>query len=411
MLLSYRSLPLSLSLLLLAVFAAAGSVVAQKGKDDEVQKLSEKGDPYTKQAAKVMKALGVVRYGPFPWADDLSTDDIEKVLGPGRVLWMETAHFRIGLNMTTARLPEDGKQKKAIYAESKALNKKCRKISAKPKRLGPWLQLHLYAARCEQAYAEFVELVGVTPAAFATGSKAPGKGAYLGAPDKHLLLMFQKKSDMARYMKTFCDVEADDSFRYLHKVTHQPLLCISADGMEGFDTAGIHSHFVFAMWQNLMNIYRGFYFPLPLWFSTGLAHYYSRQVESEFISARIRDSEAVDRASQNKWYEKVYKRSRHEGATIGFEQLAALDDWDTFGFQAHMQSWSRLDFLMERDAQKVGLMLDKMKRTPSSNDWDRDGARLRKMMPKLLYESFEMDGAAFDAQWRKWVLKHYPKRK
>ena len=223
--------------------------------------------------------------------------------------------------------------------------------------------------------------------------------------------MFQKKSDMARYMKTFCDVEADDSFRYLHKVTHQPLLCISADGMEGFDTAGIHSHFVFAMWQNLMNIYRGFYFPLPLWFSTGLAHYYSRQIESEFISARIRDSEAVDRASQNKWYEKVYKRSRHEGATIGFEQLAALDDWDTFGFQAHMQSWSRLEFLMERDPQKVGLMLDKMKRTPSSNDWDRDGERLRKMMPKLLFESFEMDGAAFDGQWRKWVLKQYPKRK
>jgi len=216
---------------------------------------------------------------------------------------------------------------------------------------------------------------------------------------------------MARYMKRFCDTEADDSFRYVHKVTHQPLLCISAEGMEGFDAAGLHSHFVFALWQNLMNIYRGFYYPLPMWFTTGLAHYFSRQVESEFISARIRDSEAVDQQSQNKWYEKVYKRSRHEGATIGFEELAAMHEWEQFGFHAHTQSWSRLEFLMERDRAKVGLMLDRMKRVPSSGGWEADGARLRKLMPKLLYEAFGMDGPTFDAEWRAWVLKNYPKRK
>ena len=387
------------------------SATAQKGKDDEVKKLSEKGDPYTKEDPKAMAALGVERYGPFPWADHYSTADVDKVLGPGRVLWMETAHFRLGLNMTTARLPEDSKQKKAVYAECKALNKKWRKVPAKPRKLGPWLQLHLYAARCERAYEQFCELVGVTPESFAPTSKQDGKGPFLGAPDKHLLLMFQKKSDMVRYMKRYCDEQADDSFRFVHKVTHQPLLCISVEGMEGFDSAGLHSHFVFAMWQNLMNIYRGFYFPLPLWFSTGLAHYYSRQVESEFISARIRDSEAVDRESQNKWYEKVYKRSRHEGATISFDRLKDMSDWDAFGFHAHTQSWSRLEFLMERDAQKVGLMLDKMKRMSAGGEWEADGLRLRKMMPKLLYEAFDLDGAAFDAAWRKWVLKQYPKRK
>jgi len=402
-----------LSALLVPLCAVALSVPApgQKRKDDEVQKLSEKGDPYTKEDPEAMAALGVLSYGPFAWADHFGTVDIDKVLGPGRVLWLETAHFRIGLNMNTARLPEDGKQKKAVYAECKALNKKWRRFPSKPKKLGPWTQLHLYAARCEQAYATFSELVGADPKSFDPTSKVNGKGPYLGAPDKHLLLLFQKKSDMARYMKRFCDTEADDSFRYVHKVTHQPLLCISAEGMEGFDAAGLHSHFVFALWQNLMNIYRGFYYPLPMWFTTGLAHYFSRQVESEFISARIRDSEAVDQQSQNKWYEKVYKRSRHEGATIGFEELAAMHEWEQFGFHAHTQSWSRLEFLMERDRAKVGLMLDRMKRVPSSGGWEADGARLRKLMPKLLYEAFGMDGPTFDAEWRAWVLKNYPKRK
>jgi len=402
---------LSVLMFSLCALLCGAPVHAQKRKDDEVKKLSEKGDPYTKKDPKAMKALGVVSYGPFTWADHFTTTDIDKVLGPGRVLWMETEHFRIGLNMNTARLPEDSKQKKAVYAECKALNKKWRKFPAKPKKLGPWTQLHLYAARCEKAYKEFEQLVAPPAGTFDKTSKANGKGPFLGAPDKHLLLMFQKKSDMARYMKRYCDTQADDSFRYVHKQTHQPLLCISVEGMEGFDSEGLHSHMVFAMWQNLMNIYRGFHYPLPLWFSTGLAHYYSRQVKSEFISARIQDSEAVDQDSQNKWYQKVYKRSRHEGATIAFDKLSAMADWEKFGFHAHTQSWSRLEFLMERDPQKVGLMLDKMKRTPASGNWEGDGARLRKMMPKLLYEAFEMDGATFDAEWRKWVLKNYPKRK
>lgn len=406
-----RRPPLSASLLALCALCVAAPTSAQKRKDDEVQKLSEKGDPYTKKDPEAMAALGVLSYGPFPWADHFSTTDVDKVLGPGRVLWMETEHFRIGLNMTTASLPGDSKQKKAVYAECKALNKRWRRFPAKPKKLGPWTQLHLYAARCEQAYADFSALVGAKPEMFDKASTQNGRGPYLGAPDKHLLLLFQKKSDMARYMKRFCDTEAEDSFRYVHKVTHQPLLCISVEGMEGFDAAGIHSHFVFAMWQNLMNIYRGFHFPLPMWFSTGVGHYYSRQVKSEFISARIRDSEAVDQDTQNKWYQKVYKRSRHEGATIAFDQLAAMHEWEKFGFHAHTQSWSRMEFLMERDPQKVGLMLDKMKRVSASGDWDADGARLRKMMPKLLYEAFEMDGPTFDAEWRKWVLKNYPKRK
>lgn len=406
-----RSPLLSVCLLALASLCISTPGLAQKRKDDEVKKLSEKGDPFTKKDPEAMAALGVLSYGPFPWADHFATSDVDKVLGPGRVLWMETAHFRIGLNMNTARLPESSKQKKAIYAECRALHKKWRKFPAKPKKLGPWTQLHLYAARCEQAYSEFSELVGARAEMFQQGSKENGKGPFLGAPDKHLLLLFQKKSDMARYMQRYCDLTADDSFRFVHKVTHQPLLCVSAEGMEGFDAAGLHSHVVFAIWQNLMNIYRGFHYPLPMWFSTGLAHFFSRKVESEFISARIRDSEAVDQATQNKWYEKIYKRSRHEGATIAFEQLAAMHEWEKFGFHAHTQSWSRMEFLMERDPEKVGLMLDKMKRMPASGDWEADGARLRKLMPKLLYEAFELEGTAFDAEWRAWVLKHYPKRK
>lgn len=389
---------------------ASAFVVAQKKDDDEIQKL-KKGDSFTKQEPKKMKALGVERYGPFPWADNFSTTDIDKVLGPGRTLWMETAHFRIGMNLKTSRLPEASDQRKAVAAECKRLHKKCRKIPAKPKKIGPWLHMHLYAQRVEDAYTEFAGLVGVTDSTFDKGSKVIGKGPFLGLPDKHLLLLFQKKSDMARYMKRFCDTEADDSMRYFHHETGQMLLCVSAAGMEGFDAQGIHGHVTYAMWLNLVNSYKGHAYPVPMWFGNGIAHYYSRRIKTEFSNARVSDTESVDQDSQNKWIQKVYKRARHEGTLKPFVEINAIDDWDKFGFHDHMQAYSRIDFLMHLDSQKVGLMIDKLKSVPGGGDWTATGKRLQRMMPRLIFDLFEFDAETFDKEWRKWVLKTYPKRK
>lgn len=401
----------SLLYVLLIWVSACVPLLAQKKDDDEIKKL-KKGDPYTKKDPAAMKALGVDGYGPFVWADHYTTTDIDKVLGEGRMLWMETEHFRLGFNLKTSPWPEVSKERKAIAAECKSLNKKWRKFPSKPKKLGPWIRVHLYAQRCERAYAEFSKLVGMTDETFSKDSKTIGRGPYLGLPDKFLLMMFQKKSDMSRYMSRFCnDTKADDSMRYFHDKTGQIVLCISQEGMEGFDAPGLHGHMIYALWQNMLNGYRGYFYPLPLWFSTGIAHYYSRQLKTKFVNARISDTESVDRDSQNKWALKVLKRSKHKGATLSFDQLAALDDWEQFGFHAHMQSWSRIDYLMHLDKPKVGLMIDKLKSVPGSGDWDAQGKQLQKMLPKLLFNVFDLDGETFDANWRAWVLKTYPKRK
>lgn len=395
---------------LLAMLVPLLLCVGCAAQDDDWQKLT-KEDPYTENDPAAMQELGIVRYGPFPWADGFSTADVDKLLGPGRVIWLETEHFRIGINLATRRLPAGSKQRKAIYAECERLNDRGRKVPKRPKRLGPWLQAHLYAQRCEQAYREFEQLVSVTDETFDADSKVVGRGPYLGLPDKFLLLLFEKKSDMARYMSRYCNMNVDDSMRYFHQQSSQMLLAVSGEGLDGFDAQGMHGHVLYALWQNLVNGYRGYSFPLPLWFSTGIAHYYSRQVETEFVNARIKDHESVDRESQNEWVDKVFKRARHDGATFTFEQLNAMSDWETFGFQAHMQCWSRVDFLMDRDPERVGLILDKLKRVPATGAWDAQGAQLCAMMPKLLFDAFELTPEAFDEQWREWVQKVYPKRR
>ena len=107
-----------------AVLAYAQEDPPGTTKDDEDVLKAGREDPYTKKAPALMKQAGIVGYGPFPWADFATTDDIERVLGKGRFLWMETDHFRIGLNLKTARWPTDQEKRKYLRDEIKQLRKK-----------------------------------------------------------------------------------------------------------------------------------------------------------------------------------------------------------------------------------------------------------------------------------------------
>ncbi|HEX6810989.1 MAG TPA: hypothetical protein VF384_05130 [Planctomycetota bacterium] len=378
-------------------------------EDDEIVKLGPV-DPYTGKDAAAMAAAGVVSYGPFAWAN-YSTAEIDNVLGERRVLWMETAHFRLGLTLRSASWPEEQGEKKALQEELKVLRKRLPKVPERPKKLDPWLRLHLYAQRVEAAYAAFLKLINASDADFPAKGGKPREGAYLGLPDKFLVLLFQKKSDMARYMDRFCNRKDDTSARFYHDKTYQLSVAVAAEGLEGFNEAGLHGHVIFAVFHNLVNGYNGFYYPLPLWLDEGLAHWYSRKVPTDTINCQIRDDEAVAEDKQNDWPVKVRRRAQHEGAVIKFEKMAAWENWEEMGYHAHAQSWSRVDYLMNLDPEKVGLLVRELKSLPPSTaSYTEQGAQVRTMAQKLMFDLFEMDAATFDAKWRDWVLKTYPKK-
>lgn len=377
--------------------------------DDELRKIAPV-DPYTGGDKTAMAAAGVVGYGPFPWADFHTTDDVDRVLGERRVLWVETAHFRIGCGLKSTDWPEASGPKKALQEEIKALRKKLPKVPEKPKRIDPWLRLHLAVQRCEKAYAEFLQLIAATDADFPGRGKTPPDGPYLGMPDKFLVLLFAKKSDMARYMDRFCGMKQDVSMRYQHDKTFQMLLAMSAEGLEGFDESGLHGHMLYALWQNLLNGLNGFKYPLPHWFAEGLAHWHARKVETINLNIQIRDDEAVGEEKQNNWPAKVRARAQHDGTWYPFETMANWSKWEELGYHAHSQSWSRIDYLMQLDREKVGVMLRKLKSVPSDHTFEGQAPQIRTMAQKLLFELFEFDGPTFDQRWREWVTKTYPKK-
>lgn len=400
-------------LLLLALLVGTAPIEvlcaqAPAGRPDEGADTGPVEDPYTKGDAEAMRALGIERYAPFPWADFKTTADVDKVLGERRVRWLETRHFRLGCTLATAPLPQRPDERKALQAETKELNRLCRKIPARPKELDTWLRLHLFAQRCERAYAEFERLLGHSDADFEQG-KVPGHGPYLGMPDKFLLLLFQKKSDMVRYMDRFCGRQDDASMRFYHQGTNQLVLCVSAEGLEGFTESGLHGHVVYATWQNLLNGYRGYNYPLPPWLAEGLAHWYSRQVPTEFLNVQLKDDESVAQDDQYDWPKKVRRRAQHEGAFFPFATMAGWSDADQLGYHGHAQSWSRVDYLMHVDPEKVGELVRQLKGVAPTGDFERQGAEVSALAQKLLVDLFGLDAATFDERWRAWVLKAYPK--
>lgn len=394
--------------LLCVALAAQGPLCGQVGKgkeDDEVQKTPV--DPYTGGDQEKLQALGHVHYGPFVWNRTSRTEDIDRVLGEGRVLWLETEHFRIGSNLRTVALPEKQAQKKALFAECAALRKLVGKFPDKPKRLDPWLRLHLYAQRIEALYDEMEAMLGER-ANFRGGAQAPD-GKYLGLPDKFLLLLFQKKSDMARYFDRFCGgVKVDKSFGHYFIDSQQFVYGVSVEGLELADDDALHSHVLYGLCGNLINGLHGYSYQLPPWFVEGLAHAFSRRIETDFVNVSFQEGDHVDEQEQHKWAKKVRARAQYERTRIPFAQMQAWQRPDEMGYHGHLQAWSRMDFLMQQDKQKVGALWAALKSFPGGGSVPPE--QLAQKTLAVLQQEFGLDAQGFDEAWAAWVLATYPRK-
>lgn len=394
----------------LASLLVLGCVAAQQpsqgksgGPDDEIAKIASK-DPYTGGDPAVMAAAGVVAYAPFEWADGNSTAKLDTVLGERRILWMETAHFRIGLSLSSVPIPEEQRKRRALLDELGLLHRRLPKAPEKPKRLDPWLRMHLYAQRLEALYAEFSSLLGLRDEDFPDGSK------FLNLPDKFLVLLFQKKSDLARYSDRFCGLREEVTLRHYHLKSHQMVAALASEGLENFDEAGLHGLMLYMVAHNLLNGYNGFHYQMPLWLDEGLAHWFSRKVESDTVNVQILDSEAVAEDKQANWPLKVRRRAQHAGVLFSYDKVASWQRFEDMGYHAHSQAWSRVDFLIARDRLKFGNMVRKLKGLGPVLNGLRPPEELTKLCTELLQSEFGLTPDRFDQDWRDWVNKTYPKK-
>ncbi|MCA8949186.1 MAG: hypothetical protein KDE27_06775 [Planctomycetes bacterium] len=390
----------------LALTLATAAGAAAQDADD---RLDRPLDPYTEGDADLMQAAGIVRYGPFPWADHKTTDDLEVELGKNRFVWLETAHFRIGCSLGAVPWPQQPAQRKFLKDEVEAVRARLAKFPKKPRRFGRWERAHLYAHRLERLYSDVQELLGVTDADFGDAA-GPPNGPFLGMGDKYLVLLFQKTSDLARYFEHFCRFETKASMRWHHRETEQILAAIAVESLDGFDSTAVHSHVIYNVAHGLLTGFRGNHVRLPLWLEEGLAHHFALAVPSPVANVLVLDHEAGPDARLNAWPGKVRRRAQHDGGTLTFEQMAAWQDFRELGHHAHAQSWSRVDYLLHEDRAKVAAILKAIKAIPPLPNELIPHERVAAVTKEQLAELFGLDPPGFDAKWRAYVLATYPKK-
>ncbi|MDP7062403.1 MAG: hypothetical protein QF489_05645 [Planctomycetota bacterium] len=403
-------------LLPLALLICTAPLSAQKDKDDKDDKDKEYlEDPYTKNDKEALLKAGILRTGTFHWADGHNTADIDESLGGADIVWVETAHYRMGFALAEYVVDKGSKFEKAkIKAELKRVAEFLPKMKNKGKKLDPWLRLHMWTMRSEDLYKQIQDILGVTEEDFPTGpgqmknGRYMGEGPYLGMQNKFNLMFMDKASSLGRYRSGFLGNEGSEPIRHMFPRDGVLFFAVATENDSMTSDTTMHCLFNYAVTMNLLNGYRYYRHALPEWMVVGMAHWIARQVdEKRNYFTRDRVFSEDDKNIWN-WKPKVRARVSHEYFPK-FTDVVAFKDSENMKYTEHMMSWSRVDYLMATKPEGFRIWMDIMKEP------FRDGANItpEMMMEReldALQKGWGLTPEEFDAEWAAWTLKNYPKK-
>ena len=357
-------------------------------------------------------------FGPFRFGDDHTTQQVEGILGGIPLIWVETAHFKLGSGLPECRIGEDKREKERLKAELARLDERLPDVKAKPKKLDPWLRLHLYALRLEDLYAEFQQHFGVKDSDFPMAPSDPskpkpasymGEGPFLGMPSKFTVVIFDRKSHLGRYSSVFFNTTLTSSYRWHLPETGSLLFMTAAELLEGdyANDSALGCDVTTGVVQNLANAFRYHAYDVPLFWSEGLAHWFSRRFDPRFHFFTGTDPTKIRTKDEWNWAPSVRNRVEHEV----FPPTSAMLTWqdpNALEWADHLIAWSRIDYLMAREDGAAAKLMRLMKEPLPPADQGAGSAAER--TARAFHEATGQDPEQFDAAWSQWVLAEYPKK-
>jgi hypothetical protein len=369
-------------------------------------------DPYTGGQPAALERLRYVRFGPFAIGTYHGTKEVDALVGGSGMTWIETEHFKIGAQLPPLDLR--GMQRAArhkLEKEVDALRPKLTGVPGELTELDPWLRSHVLAARCEQVYRDFQELVGFTdrdfpmrPRGIRVDDSFMGLGPYLGQSQKYTVLIFERASDQRRYASEYMGIDIEWPQR--HSLGHdQSILFATALDYEGnlFDDTALHVHLTYNLVYSFCDGFRSFLFETPVWFKCGLAQSLARRIDDRFPQYDRPPTRRADARPDGKWAPRALGLVKN-GAAKPFAEMQALRDFGDFKFHDYVLAWSRAEFLLQRSKVGVARYLFRLKAPLSVQIGTNDWAAIVAQEARALEEGFGFaTPEEFDAAWATWV--------
>ena len=368
-----------------------------------------KVDPHTRNDPELMAVAGYESFGPFGFGGTSTqstlTSTIDRELDPVRILWVETAHFRIGSSLETMVAPTGRDERNKIRNELTRLAKRLPRVSPASRRIGPWLRLHLLAQRMEELYGSFQNWLGVTDADFpadtAAANRLPeaqymGQGPYLGQPQKYLVLVLEEQDQYSAYMRRFFGQDPEFSHRWNFADVGSLFFGTAAELQDRRfknDTA-LHCHLAFNVTRNLIDGYRYYAYQLPVWITEGVSHWFERRVSPRWNTVSESIGTMGDRRSVWQW-EKLAGELAIEADSPSFRDVYTWRDAADLGFEDHVLIWSRIDFLMARGQEPFARFMSRLKKRSS-----RDVLALTR---QALDSAYGLNVVGLDDAWIEWL--------
>lgn len=399
----------------LTVLYLLGGVLSTQGEIKPFPKV----DPYTKSASEAIEKAGYLSLGPFRFGVDHTTDQVETTLGGIPLIWVETAHFKLGSGLPEYALGEDAKEKARVREELERLSERLPSVKVKTKKLDPWLRLHLYAQRLEELYAKFLTEFGLDEKEFPTVPPDPkkrntaaymGEGRYLGMSSKFSVLIFDKKSSLGRYSSVYLGQSIQAPTRWYLPTIDSWLFLSAAEFLEGgYDNdSALTCDVISGVSQNLAMGFRGGQVWLPFAVSEGIAHWFSRAIDPRYHIFTGLDQTLVRIKEEWNWAPSVRARVEHR-VFPKMTDMLAWTDAEALEWADHLMLWSRTDYLLDREDGAAGRLLRLLK-APSTRSEPLTPEQIVERARQAFQEATGGDLDAFDADWGAWVLKTYPKK-
>ena len=410
--------------LLLLLITAVSSLSICRCQDKGQDKLEKwQIDPYTKNDPKLMAKAGIVNFGPFKFgnlaADQVMSTDIQKTLPFINIIWIETAHFRIGMELPDWAVPTDAETRKKVRDELTELKEKLPKINPKTRNLDSWLRAHLTAYRLEKLYAETQELFGVKDEEFPTDPSqvipGPGKvymgyGPYMGMKDKFLVLVIEKGGPYRQYMEKYLGRPTVHPQRWHFTDSSSILFTCSLDSNDfplKHDTA-LHCALAFNVSQNMLDGFRYYSYNLPVWIREGFGHWNSRRISGKWPSFDQNEGSVADMKRLDDW--KPYTKALLSNKKFApFPEVAGWRDFGNITFNDHVTIYSRIDFLISMGQPKWKEFLFTVKGRVD-DQWAIDQKDLVGATREGLQKAYNLSFLSFDERWAEWVKETYPSK-
>jgi hypothetical protein len=367
-------------------------------------------DPYTKGERELEKRLGYAKFGFLPWRGTEDSVTVRENMGGVPMLWAETEHFRIGSSLGTYKIPNDREERERLKGELARLKNKLGKLRAPKKELDPYLRLHLYAQRAEDAYAAFVTDFALSPADY------EARGPILGLPNKILLLLCERKSEFGRYLRTY--ENSDIEFSYRTGWLKDGLLVAAnveaigehwKDEKEAPIDSMFHCMLVSCLASDLIDGWGEQMFKAPVWLTYAYGHYCLKRIDSRWPVFDGRKFIYDKEDDSWNWQPRVRNLVKNE-FFAGAEAMFAWKEYGDLNVRDHMVAWSKLEFLLAAaEGDPKGFLTAVCRPLDAKDSRNLENEPVARQTRALLAH-FGLTAEEFDAAWSEWVEKTYDKK-